>query len=63
MLGKWTTLCQVIPVDRLVQKKRGNSERGQREVERESDCFRNEWRQCLRAKTTVRTIMPLFYPR
>lgn len=39
MLGKWTTLCQVIPVDRLVQKKRGNSERGQREVERESDCF------------------------
>lgn len=62
MSGKWQTLCQVIPVDRL-SRKEGIVRRGQREVERESDCFRNEWRQCLRAKTAVRTIMPLFYPR
>lgn len=47
----WQTPYQVIPVDTLLHKKRrGNSEKGQREAERESDCFRNEWRQCFGAK-------------
>lgn len=39
-VGELANTMSVIPVDRLA--KRGYSERGQREVERESDCFRNE---------------------